>query len=471
MKLKFLGIAALMISICGTVSAQSSKVLNNAVDTSKIMSDEAKTIFKVFNNTVNYDDNFDFVYWDKNGFTAKVVGGTSDGEIVSFHVYKTDDDSYFVANGAFKFYNYENGKLTPIEYSLPSLKKGRDFVPYFRDNGFFFCDYNPQTKETKEDWYYWNGYDFVAEKSIGDTVSALSTKVLDNAVDTSKYMSDEAKTIYKTFNNPEYEYYGEKFDFVYWDKNGFTAKVVGGNDDGTKVSFHIFKTVDGNFYVVNEAAKNTFWYYENGKLRSTKDFPVQYTNLHYGHPLYAYFRDEGFFYSDYNPSTKSSKEEWYYWNGKQFVSESSLNYIVNTSKVLSEDAKKIFAYVDYNDYSYGRDCACNKKTPEWDKNGFSIVIDFDCKDGWDSNHIWRVNYRIYKLKDKYLVALYGLGAKFWYFENGKLTEAKNILPKAATGKNDYWEYSFSDNKIVRTNKNANVSETFVLDGEKFVKKE
>ena len=53
MKLKFFILAALMI-ICGTVSAQSSKMLDNAVDTSKYMSNEAKTIYKLFNNPVTY---------------------------------------------------------------------------------------------------------------------------------------------------------------------------------------------------------------------------------------------------------------------------------------------------------------------------------------------------------------------------------------------------------------------------------
>ena len=125
---------------------------------------------------------------------------------------------------------------------------------------------------------------------------------------------------------------------------------------------------------------------------------------------------------------------------------------------MSNEAKTIYkafnnpvSYGDKFDFVY------------WDKNGFSIVV--DCK------YIDCVNYRIYKLKDKYLVALYDLGTKFWYFENGKLTEAKNILPQPTAGKKDYWEYSFSDKSIVRTDKKANITETFNFDGEKFVKQD
>ena len=228
-----------------------------------------------------------------------------------------------------------------------------------------------------------------------------------------------------------------------------------------KVSYHVYKTFDGKFYVVNETAKDLISYYENGKLTPTKEsIPIEDKNDI--HTSYPYFRDEGVLYIDYNPSTKESKEDWYYWNGKKFVPESTLNYIVNTSKVLSEDAKKIFACVNFHDYAFG-DCDYKKNTPELDKNGFSIVV--DCK------YIDCVNYRIYKLKDKYLVALYDLGTKFWYFENGKLTEAKNILPQPTAGKKDYWEYSFSDKSIVRTDEKANITETFVLDGEKFVKQD
>ena len=79
--------------------AQNSNDLKPIVDTSKIMSPDAKNIFRILKARLDFGGtefgNFEF---EKNGFSASVIGGRSAGRIVSFHIYEITKGKYFVAD-------------------------------------------------------------------------------------------------------------------------------------------------------------------------------------------------------------------------------------------------------------------------------------------------------------------------------------------------------------------------------------
>ena len=146
--------------------------------------------------------------------------------------------------------------------------------------------------------------------------------------------------------------------------------------------------------------------------------------------------------------------------------------------VLTDDAKTIFKALNFNENDYGYFL--------WAftfPNGISI--DFGTSefnpDDWPHNKISVcVEYMIYKADGKYLVVLSeikypfeNLGAKFWYYENGKLTPTQFALPSPTyKGETESSLYSFTYKGLSYSHYISNnqfVHEDFNWNGSNFVK--
>ena len=315
MKKTFLILFTLM-TLLGSINgkAQNSNDLKPIVDTSKIMSTDAKNIFGILKARLDFGGtefgNFEF---EKNGFSASVIGGRSAGRIVSFHIYEITKGKYFVADDInAKFYYYENGQLTPTKFT-PQKAKIWAFDPHYKDEGFFYQGNGFDNKEIKE-WHYWNGQKFVRDGS------------LEYAVDSSTVMSDDAKKLYGIVNFDEnlygYEYY-VNYEMTRFYKNGFIA-VFDGESNGMTlfsfdVSYHIYNGDNKKIVVFADGSNIKFWCYENGTSKEVKNILPQNKSNKKNQKCSYYLNDEGIIYNNYLNDT--SVEEKFRWAGKDFVLE------------------------------------------------------------------------------------------------------------------------------------------------------
>lgn len=151
--------------------------------------------------------------------------------------------------------------------------------------------------------------------------------------------------------------------------------------------------------------------------------------------------------------------------------EKTIKYAIDTSTVMSQDAKTIFKLIGFNEKDYG-DYTLNEEYTYFSKDGFRAFF--------KSTHSFSfgISYQLFKTKsDKYLVTFhFGDTDKidFWFYENGKLIKAKNILPKPRQDKKKFsYSYDVFKSSISRNCYNRDTKtityETFIWDGEKFVK--
>lgn len=150
------------------------------------------------------------------------------------------------------------------------------------------------------------------------------------------------------------------------------------------------------------------------------------------------------------------------------------------SENLTNDAKTIFKALNFNEKKYGefKRMYINYNDEDEAANGFEMEFateDFKKSDDWlASDYDLKVQFQIYKAKNKYLVALSkiksvidNLGVKFWYYENGQFTPAEITLP--TPGIKDA-HYRFNDKGIVYYyDNNIDYQWVFSWNGETFVK--
>ncbi len=142
---------------------------------------------------------------------------------------------------------------------------------------------------------------------------------------------------------------------------------------------------------------------------------------------------------------------------------------------LSDDAKKIFLELDFNQGDYGEylrvftyknGCLMKFASPTFDPE--TSYYDYDTE----------VQFRIYDAGGKYLVVLspqidfVNLGAKYWYYQNGTFTPAEITLPSPKyNGRPEDCSYDFTDDGFLYYHdlpKGAPVLEHFRWDGKGFV---
>lgn len=308
---------------------------------------------------------------------------------------------------------------------------------------------------------------------------AQEVKSIKYAIDTSSFTSEQ-KTIFKTFEST-YEGIGaEKFKINDWGKNGFFADIIGGKMDGMMLSVRLFYADDGKCYIA--FGDNVEYISENGIISRYKKMnpPIPQIVRNYS----TFYEDKGLYYRGTNPYTNEQIDEWFYWNGVNFVDDGSVKHAVDTSTAMSVDAKKIYKLLDFNEKDYGYFCF-NKEYFSCRKDGFSVMLEDQLKPGEDpeahlSKMSFGISYQLYKTNSgKYLVAFYiedEPQVDFWYYENGKLIEAKNILPKSEYNKKvSTCSYVISPNGISCNIHNQNTQQTtaenFKWNGERFMKQE
>ena len=160
------------------------------------------------------------------------------------------------------------------------------------------------------------------------------------------------------------------------------------------------------------------------------------------------------------------------------------------NSLLSDDAKEIFRALNFNEKDYGEfkrifmdytnGISMQFATPAFDAetifygdNDLEIECDYDLE----------IEYYVYGGNGKYLVVLANksddkhIGDKFWLYENGKLTPTDVEIPAPTFSKPGYnYVYRFYFDGLHYLHQNpktffGDITEYFVWDGEKFVKKE
>ncbi len=126
----------------------------------------------------------------------------------------------------------------------------------------------------------------------------------------------------------------------------------------------------------------------------------------------------------------------------------TLHSTVECDDNMSDDAKKIFKALDFNQEDYGNfmrvltyNNGCLMKFASPDFDSASSYYDYDTE----------LQYRIYNAGGKYLVVLspqkdfVNFGAKYWYYQNGTLTPAAITLPAPKiNGKAEDCSFDFTD---------------------------
>ena len=145
---------------------------------------------------------------------------------------------------------------------------------------------------------------------------------------------------------------------------------------------------------------------------------------------------------------------------------------INESQDLTDDAKTIFKALNFNENDYGTFLRAYTYP-----NGIYIQFaTYEHKpDDWIDYDI-EVEYKIFKADGKYLVVLSeikddykNLGAKFWYYENGKLTPTQIDLPKPTYEDCTYHFASEGQFYSHRIHDRLPVWEYFYWNGSNFVK--
>jgi len=319
-------IAALILFFCGKSQAQEVQSIKNAIDTSTVMSENIKTILKLETSWKGSEtEKFQIIDWGRNGFSANIIGENQDEKKVSIRIYEAYDGKYYVVyNGYLKCY-YAQGRSTKSKMYLPFPQLVRNYSRISTDDGLCYRGTIPETNEQFDEWYLWNGVNFVADCSV------------QHAVDTSSVMSEDAKQIFRLirFNEYDYGYFGFNKEFFYCGKDRLSALIEDKLKPGEKpethlskmsfsITYQLYKTNSGKYlaaFCIDDINQVDFWYYENGKLIKAKDIlPKPAYNKKTSTCSYIVFQNR-IECNIYNRNTQQTTNEMYTWNGEKFVKQ------------------------------------------------------------------------------------------------------------------------------------------------------
>jgi len=170
-------ITALILIFCGKSQAQEVKSIKNAIDTSTVMSQDAKTIFKLIgfnekdygNYALNDEESINI---RKNGFNAILEAQNSISMGIFYQLYKTNSGKYLAGFcigdiNQEDFWYYENGKLIKAKDILPkpTYNKKTSTCSYIMFQNGIECNiYNRNTQQTTKEMYSWDGEKFVKQE-------------------------------------------------------------------------------------------------------------------------------------------------------------------------------------------------------------------------------------------------------------------------------------------------------------------